>query len=153
MKKCTTCNTEKELSEFGKCRQNPDGYKYACKACTNAKHREWLENNPHQRRKYVNRKKKRYANNPELYRDSRLKNMYGITLEDYNSKLEEQEGKCAICKCTQEKNFHVDHNHETGQVRGLLCSHCNHMIGKAKEDVQILKEGVRYLRRHEYLAL
>jgi hypothetical protein len=75
--------------------------------------------------------------------------LYGITLEEYHSKLEQQGDGCAICGIKipggNGKNFYVDHNHATGQVRDLLCHNCNFVIGYAKEDVDILKAVVQYL--------
>ena len=61
-----------------------------------------------------------------------LKFQYGITLEDYNRMLREQDFKCKICKTSitdkKKRRFHVDHNHVTGKVRGLLCTQCNFRV-------------------------
>jgi hypothetical protein len=70
-------------------------------------------------------------------RGYRLKHMYNITEEDYNLMLENQKGVCFICGCNPYPNgknknskvLHIDHNHETGKVRGLLCSKCNSSLG------------------------
>ena len=80
----------------------------------------------------------------------RLKHTYGITREEYDSKLHEQENGCAVCgtKVPGGKgSFYVDHNHTTGQVRGLLCHWCNFMIGQCKEDPEILRSGIDYLKK------
>jgi hypothetical protein len=64
--------------------------------------------------------------------DYNLKRRYGISLKDYNIKLKKQKGKCAIC-CSKSRSgkgaLHVDHNHITKQVRGLLCDWCNRKLG------------------------
>lgn len=66
---------------------------------------------------------------PLKKRERALKLRYGITLDQYNQLLEEQNHSCAVCqkhKSQFKYNLHVDHNHETGEIRGLLCYHCNH---------------------------
>ena len=80
---------------------------------------------------------KRYKQeNPDKYRDTKLRHLYEITLEQYNEKLKQQDGKCEICKRSENKlnsgkiqNFVVDHCHATLEVRGLLCHGCNKDVG------------------------
>ncbi len=79
-----------------------------------------------------------------------LMKLYGITLDDYNKMFAEQEGKCSICgthQCATGRALAVDHDHETGKVRGLLCSNCNTALGKFNDDVELLKKAIDYLRR------
>jgi hypothetical protein len=81
-----------------------------------------------------------------------IKRWYGITLDEYNSLLKEQGGGCAICHSTEPagkrvKRFSVDHDHRTGKVRGLLCNLCNHLLGCARDDLQLLVNAVAYLER------
>ena len=79
-----------------------------------------------------------------------LKYNYGITIEEYNNKLQDQNNLCAICKSDESGgsgDFYVDHNHTTNQVRGLLCQWCNFMIGQSKEDPEILRSGIDYLQK------
>lgn len=59
------------------------------------------------------------------------KNLYGLTVSDYDALWIEQIGKCAICDCVPQKELHVDHDHLTGRVRGLLCETCNRMLGRS----------------------
>ena len=93
-------------------------------------------------------------NNPRKARNSDLKKAYGITLDEYEQMLTDQNGKCAICggdepavnPTTQKpRNLAVDHCHKTGKVRGLLCTKCNSIIGHADDDGEILKKAIRYL--------
>lgn len=87
----------------------------------------------------------------ERARDSYLRRKYGITLEKYRVMLESQDGKCDVCRKPQSnftKSFAVDHNHRTGQVRGLLCSYCNHrLVGKYR--IETVTKVFRYLVAHE----
>lgn len=79
---------------------------------------------------------------------------YGITLEDYESIFKTQGGTCAICKTCPKggrgilRKLVVDHCHRSKKVRSLLCADCNTAIGLMKEDLEILKSAMAYLRRH-----
>ena len=83
--------------------------------------------------------------------DARLKHKYGITGEQYAEMLEAQGGVCAICgrECQSRNRLAVDHCHETGKVRGLLCAHCNRALGMLGDSVNVLTAAVRYLERSE----
>lgn len=86
--------------------------------------------------------------NPGLEKNNYLKTRYGITLEDFNVLLEKQNNCCAICKKSVDENkqgLSVDHCHKTGKVRGLLCSHCNFVIGYAKDSIERLQSIINYL--------
>ena len=89
--------------------------------------------------------------NPDKRKSSILKYEYGITLEDYNKMLNEQEGKCAICQKHQnelKKILYVDHDHKTGEVRGLLCKNCNVALGfYEKYDTQIFEKYLKKYRK------
>ncbi len=93
-----------------------------------------------ERREYTKKWYQKNKDNPgrkDRMRDYWLKRQFGISLEEYNSMLCEQKGRCAICKTTDPncsgnaklKNFHIDHDHITGKVRGLLCNKCNLNLG------------------------
>lgn len=83
-------------------------------------------------------------------RDRDMQKKYGITMDDYQEMLADQEGKCACCGGEPGKRaLAVDHDHKTGQVRDLLCDPCNVMLGMANDDQERLKAGMRYLRRWE----
>ena len=92
-------------------------------------------------------RREHYAKNKHLYRNQMYKMRYGITIDDYNRMLEEQNNVCAICKKnTKKKELAVDHNHTTGEVRGLLCSQCNVMIGQIETEDYIIYNAMKYLR-------
>lgn len=76
---------------------------------------------------------------------------FGLTIKDYNLLLEKQNNKCAICKCSSKeikRHLSVDHNHKTNQIRGLLCSQCNSILGLAKEKTIILYNCIVYLLKN-----
>lgn len=83
------------------------------------------------------------------YRPYDLGRRYGITPDDYDRMLAEQGGLCAICRQPERSNRNrslaVDHNHRTGLVRGLLCSHCNRAIGLLADDPTRLIRALAYL--------
>lgn len=96
--------------------------------------------------------KKRYAAMSE--RERRTKNLkrYGLTVDLYDAMLVEQGGRCAICPATTPggrhgKHFHVDHDHTTGKVRGLLCNACNTVLGAAADRVDTLQNAISYLSK------
>ena len=72
-----------------------------------------------------------------------MKNRYGLTKERYQQMSEAQNFKCLLCG--QKKKLHVDHDHKTKQVRGLLCSECNRGIGYLKENIVTLQNAITYL--------
>ena len=126
---CKSCKGLLPLSEFYVSeRKNGKIYRpRTCKKCVNKKSRD----------NYDPRKKK----------SEHLKYLYGITLDEYNSKLENQGNGCAICGIKipggRGTHFYVDHNHTTGKVRDLLCHNCNFILGYAKEDIDILRAVIQ----------
>lgn len=87
----------------------------------------------------------------EYDKDKKLQSTYGISYQEYLVMLEAQGGCCAICGTDdtgKRKAFAVDHCHETGVVRGLLCSSCNTGIGLLKEDLGIMKRAMEYVKFH-----
>jgi Autographiviridae endonuclease VII len=101
----------------------------------------------------INAKRRlRYATDPDYRercrknrRNSILKRLYGITLEDYNRLLAKQKGRCAICKKKPRYRLHVDHDHRTKRVRRLLCRKCNPALGLFEDDLRIVRSAARYL--------
>lgn len=84
------------------------------------------------------------ANRSEYFRYLR----YGITPQELELKMQQQDGKCSICGVDIVHSFHVDHDHASKKVRDLLCKKCNSLIAYAGEDVSVLERAVQYLNRH-----
>ena len=86
-------------------------------------------------------------NNPERRRKIELMNRYGFTMNAYEIMLERQNNSCAVCNVTFVKTPHVDHCHDNGHVRGLLCFNCNRAIGHFQNDVAIMGRAIEYLNK------
>ena len=133
MRKCRTCGVEKELEEFYKSgrKDRPEERHNECKECTKI------------------RVKVNYC--PIRTRSNDLRRNYGITIEDYDRMLEDQGGTCMLCPATPESQrhgrLHVDHSHETGEVRGLLCHNCNTALGLLNEDVGRMAAMIAYITK------
>lgn len=139
IKICSSCGKEFE-SKSGR-HENTQIY-----CSVNCQARAWRKNNPEK----VKETDKRWRdNNPEKHyiklRKAMLKRKYGITLDEYNDMLEKQNGVCAICGQAKNETLAVDHDHKTGKIRGLLCGHCNHVVGFAKDNIDILDKTILYL--------
>lgn len=108
----------------------------------------------YERSEKVKERKKQYVkNNKEKVklnqRAWRLKNLFGIDEIKYKEMLEKQERKCAICEISSQKtkkSLAVDHNHTTGQIRGLLCLNCNMGLGKFMDNKILLEKAIEYLK-------
>lgn len=159
-KKCSRCGEEKPHSEFYQDKARKDGLYPSCKPCSraakkasNERARERLGEEAYQerRRGYVSRYRERHPERVrELDRKHFLKGKYGITPADYERMLAEQGGTCRVCgDPPTTKLLAVDHNHETGAVRGLLCSRCNTALGLLRECPQRAARIIHYIREHE----
>lgn len=155
MKTCSKCGVEKFAEDF-----YPKMGR--CKVCHNLAARAWAVAHPERvtqiRRKFldnpVNKEKgniaaKRWnAANPERVKETRfeynLKKLYGLSVLEYNQMLARQDFRCAICG-DDESAFHVDHNHKTNKVRGLLCGNCNTGIGLLKDSRVVIEDAARYV--------
>lgn len=84
----------------------------------------------------------------EQSRATHLKRTYGLTLEGYATMQRVQNYQCGICSGSLLDTCFVDHNHNTGKVRNLLCQHCNSMIGFARDDITVLEAAIKYLIYH-----
>jgi hypothetical protein len=126
MKRCTKCKVEKPLDAFyeRKYKKNGkeygDGYSYECKPC-----RRFCSIAGH------------------------LKKTYGLSQIGYDAILANQEYRCAICGLHADDNLHgklyVDHSHETGEVRGLLCRACNTGLGHFRDNPLLLAKAAEYI--------
>jgi hypothetical protein len=101
-----------------------------------------------------------YYNREDAAKSRWLRNLknYNLTAEDFNAMWCEQDGKCAICRHEMKPRGRtkdavaVDHNHDTGEVRGLLCRGCNHGIGNLKDDPEVLIRAAEYLTAKGHYA-
>lgn len=143
MKKCTVCGEEKPFDMFHKMSTSKDGKGYRCKACDYKARKKWTEDNP-ERSSYS-------------ARNRTLKYHYGIDIPTYEDMFFSQNGACAICGCTENNttgkrknwNFAVDHNHNTGKVRGLLCNTCNRGLGMLGDTIERLEKALAYLKKND----
>ncbi|MBS0167551.1 MAG: endonuclease VII domain-containing protein [Nitrospira sp.] len=95
--------------------------------------------------------RKRHKEHPEGRQHHHLKNRYRIGLATYNGMLDAQGHVCAICAApdmVNGKRLAVDHDHKTGQVRGLLCTRCNIALGHFGDDVEKLRRAAEFLREY-----
>jgi hypothetical protein len=84
-------------------------------------------------------------------RNYRLKRRYGITVEHFDAMFAEQQGLCAICR--EAPAEHVDHDHATGRVRGLLCFNCNGALGQFRDRRDLMLRAIAYLGRDDATAM
>jgi hypothetical protein len=92
----------------------------------------------------------------EYRKSAYLKKVYGITLKEYYELLKEQDNKCAICGRDSfefKKLLSIDHDHETGKVRGILCNSCNVAIGLFQDDLDIIKNAHTYIKKSRKINL
>lgn len=171
---CRICKKEKPIEEFGKRANYKSGHDSQCKECSylagkvgrerrgpayEAKRsrqyyeahkdhvlqrmREYRRQHPEKHREWSRRNKVRLRN-------VRTEKLYGVSPEMYNEILRIQGGHCAICDsdhpgAKNKGRFAIDHHHETGEVRGLLCDHCNRLLGCCRDQIDILRKAQSYL--------
>lgn len=126
---CPRCSLVKPLTDYYRDRSRPDRVFSWCKVCT------------------LDDQKQRHAKNPTRRKELRLRRDYGVSLDEYRRRYAEQGGACLICRepCPTGKELAVDHDHQTGAVRGLLCAGCNLGLGNFRDDPQRLRAAAEYL--------
>jgi hypothetical protein len=131
LKPCPVCKTTDHPKSTNK--------GHLCRPCAKNRTERWIEANP------------------EKFFFNQLKSKYGIEKEQYLGKLIKQGGRCKIClevetdidkRTGKVKGLAVDHNHETGQIRDLLCKKCNTALGLLKEDPKRIQNMLNYLDEH-----
>lgn len=146
MKWCPGCKDTKPLDTFGKNRSNPDGLQQYCKPCAVAKVMASRHKDPTSHRRSS---KAWRAKNPERHADNNAKRNYGVPHGTYAKMFAAQLGRCAICETDEPgartTRFHIDHCHETGTVRALLCSKCNTGIGQFNHRGDLLRKAASYV--------
>lgn len=119
-----------------------------CRPCLAKKAKDYRLKN----RDNLNSQRRRYYHSvPDKWRDTFLKRKYGLSLADWERMFNAQGRKCAICEDieTPGRGWQTDHCHTTGRVRGILCHHCNSLIGHAKESKRIMLKAVEYISCEE----
>jgi len=116
---CIDCKQFKSLDEYY---DNKTGKTSVCKDCS------------HMRASKYHKNTYRYAK-------------YGITKEQFDELFKNQEGKCPICKTELKEEIHIDHDHLTGQVRGVLCGKCNKGLGQFNDNIESLTNAIKYLSK------
>lgn len=142
-KRCSLCEVIKPLSDFHKDTPNKHGRNtaYYCKECANRKSREHHARRMLEVPDYRRQKKRAY-----------IKERFGISLEEYENKLVEQNFRCSLCDLDLAANprmAHLDHCHATGKVREFLCTNCNQGLGHFKDNKDVLLNAIKYLAKHE----
>jgi len=160
VKTCSSCKESKTLDSFYKQKTGKDGLRAICKLCEKEIKSTWNKENPGKRRERTYRWRKLnpdkekahnaawYRANVEKAREKHLMRTYGLTLVQFDSMLEKQDYKCAICHIPNndlENNICVDHDAETGKVRGLLCPPCNQGLGLFKDSEAALMNAAAYI--------
>lgn len=178
-KTCKHCQKSKPIETFYLSKYSKDGHRPTCIECWRTIHRRTPEQNREFREKNIDRiraydrkritpewkrreksiydRKYRHGD-PERQRNWAMKRQFGITLEQYEQMLKDQDGLCAICfqpesrksnRSHKPKNLAIDHCHEIGTVRGLLCQDCNTGIGLFKDSPFLMIKAAKYLEKVE----
>lgn len=168
---CTKCRAEKPESDFNRYGGKKKGLRPDCRACQSKRFAAYAARNQasfaaraaayrrdnrekciatQARYRAANRDQIKIKNSRRDYRWCALEQKYGVTKEMFDAMLAAQDGRCAICRTDSpgKRGFGVDHDHETGRVRGLLCNLCNAGLGCFKDDVDRMSAGIDYLRRY-----
>lgn len=154
LKICSKCDIEKPLEQFYNHTIGKDGKHSECIDCMKIYRKKYYLQtfDDFSKRQKINRIK-----NPNIFKNTQLKTRYGITLDQYNEMLKNQNGFCAICNKKETKidirtnkirALCVDHEHISGKIRGLLCQDCNFAIGKLKDNISLVENTLNYLKKN-----
>lgn len=127
---CADCGGTKDISRMS------IPHPWICKPCSTVRIQAWAAEHPDQW--------------DRSRRASHLRRHYGITIEQFDTLLASQGGGCAICGSNvsdKGRRFHVDHAHDSGRVRGILCGRCNRAMGQFNDDATLCENAAQYLRR------
>ena len=145
-KTCRKCGIEKDISEFQQRKSTKDGYRNECKVCRAAYDATYYSK-PENKERRLKIQSKRYHANPEAFAKRHRYLLYGILPSEVERLLEFQSDSCAICgESFNDHTSHIDHDHFTGKVRGILCSNCNSALGLVHDNLNILGAMIVYLK-------
>jgi hypothetical protein len=125
-KTCGICSVSMDSSLFFKSKNTTSGFSIYCKSCYAIRYKS-----KDRARRYM------------------LKQKYNITHDEYLSMFYQQGGVCDICQEPKDDELCVDHCHESGTVRGLLCHKCNKALGLFKDNLASLKRALNYIKKHK----
>jgi hypothetical protein len=128
---CSKCGQSRTAGEFYRDTKRHDGLQCWCKVCQKQKQKESYDF--------------------DSYKDRKLRSLYGITGETYKNLLTLQSSGCVLCGWTMTEDSEqlcVDHDHETGNVRQLICRKCNLALGHVNDRIDVLANMIAYLERH-----
>jgi DNA-directed RNA polymerase subunit RPC12/RpoP len=145
MKKCTLCSESKTLDDFYINRNSEDGHQTLCKSCSKRQSTAWRNQNKLAAKKISTHY---LTHNKDRIRDNELQRKYNVSLQEVLRIFTEQDNRCGICK-KEITLYHVDHDHATGKFRGVLCPNCNHLLGHAKDNIDILQNSIDYLNNNK----
>lgn len=115
-----------------------------------AKAKQWHRDNPEKSKEYY---AKRYIESRERCRNRALERKFGITRAEYDAMLATQDGVCKLCDGKDpypgSRALSVDHDHTTGKIRSLLCTHCNSGLGMFKDSPELLRAAADYIEAHK----
>lgn len=146
---CRKCKKEFPQTEEYFYRNN-DSFRRVCKDCVLEQNKNYVKKN---KEKVCKRRRTRYSEASKTRHRKRIETFrykYKITEKEVQALLDSQKGCCAICKKSlvfpdSKKSYAVDHNHETGEVRGLLCGECNKALGLMKESKEAILQMLNYI--------
>lgn len=143
--RCPRCGETKPVESFYKDASKPSGHNSYCIDCARKHSKD-----------YYTAVRPKVKSNPHYARKQGLKRKYSLSLEDYDALLQAQGGVCAACGHTETmvrrgraNPLSVDHSHEDGHIRGLLCNRCNRALGLLRDDWRTIQALLDYLRRDE----
>lgn len=146
MKLCRGCNTEKPLDDFHRRSTAKDGRQSRCKDCQKVSAYDWRDRHPERSAEHRRNHYEKTGRGRQYHR------LYGVTAAQVEAIREAQGARCAICGRPEAESrngrLHVDHDHESGGVRGLLCHLCNTALGKFEDDRDRLYTAILYLDRY-----
>jgi len=143
IKKCNKCDKGFPATGeyFYKRKKHKDGLAYTCKKCANKQKREWGKT----------------ETGKESRKRTNLKKRYNMSVDKYEKILDAQNYVCKICgkretdkhQNGEYKDLSIDHNHNTGKIRGLLCQKCNRGLGSFDDDPILLKKAAKYIEDNQ----
>lgn len=144
LKSCNKCGQTKPLSAFYADKRNVTyGVTGQCRACMTARNRAVYSKLP------LEERQRRYRSHAAKWKWYSVKHKYGITRDEYMAMEQKQDGLCAACGLPpHDGQLRIDHCHDTGRVRGLLCHQCNAALGLLKEDPARIEGLAAYAKGH-----